>query len=169
MSASPIWSSARRKLIGIPTNPNLLPALLGLSASYRADPMADTPLKSQFDCGVDRDFLNDPPDAGARYPQARATPRYPIIAQAQIYEPLSGARVEGRTTEIGVNGCYLKVVETFPRNTIIELRMGRNGQQFRTWARVAYVNEKAGIGLAFLDTLAKDRQTILDWIRELKP
>jgi PilZ domain len=115
------------------------------------------------------DSLNGQLDAGARFGQTRAMPRYPLVAEAQIYEPLSRTRLHARTTEIGLNGCYVEVVNSLPRNTILELLILRNGQEFRTWARVAYVRESIGMGLAFLDTRARHRQTIRDWIRELKP
>lgn len=117
---------------------------------------------------MDKNILTRPPDAGARYPQVRAMPRYRLVAQADIYEPLSRTRLQARTTEIGANGCYVDVTNPFARNTVVELRILWNHSEFRTWARVAYVREDFGMGLTFLGTLAKQSQTIADWIRELE-
>jgi PilZ domain len=120
--------------------------------------------------GLDRDFLADPPEAGGRYAQPRTAPRYPMIAQAQIYEPLSRIRIEGRTTQISVKGCYVDAADSLPRNTVVELRIVRDHREFETWARVAQVDENTGMGLAFLGSSTKDSaQTMADWIRELKP
>jgi hypothetical protein len=115
------------------------------------------------------DFLADSLDAGSRFPQARATPRYPLVAEAEIYEPLSRTRAEARTTEIGARGCFLEMAKPLARSAIVELRIVRNRQEFRAWARVAYVTESVGVGLAFLGMLPIHRQTIMDWIRELNP
>ena len=76
-------------------------------ASFVAGP---SPLKGFLSAlGMNKNILTRPPDAGARYPQVRATPRYRLVAQAEIYEPLSRTRLQARTTEIGANGCYVDV------------------------------------------------------------
>jgi len=96
-------------------------------------------------------------------------PRYPLIADVEIYEPVSRTRLDGRTAEISTNGCYVDLTSPLPKNTLIQVRISRDSGEFRTWARVAYVHDKAGMGLAFFDTTAEQRRIIGDWIGELQP
>lgn len=116
-----------------------------------------------------KDFSNGPVDAGARHAQKRSVPRYPLIAAVEIFEPLSGIRLDGRTTEIAANGCYVEVGNPLSPNTVVQVRIRRDRRDLRAWARVAYVHENSGMGLAFLGSLTNELPIIADWIRDLKP
>lgn len=96
-------------------------------------------------------------------------PRYPLVASVEIYEPLSGAKLDGRTSKISTSGCYIDLLNPLPKNTLVQLRILRESQAFQTWARVAYVQEGLGMGLSFFDTLEDQRRIITGWIGELTP
>jgi hypothetical protein len=115
-----------------------------------------------------KDFSNGPVEAGARHAQKRSVPRYPLIAAVEIYEPLSHTRLAGRTTEIALNGCYVEVGNPLSRNTVVQVHIHQDHRDLRAWARVAYVHENNGMGLAFLGNPADHLPVIADWIQELK-
>ncbi len=116
---------------------------------------------------MNKDFLIQPPDAGARYAERRCVPRYPFIASVEIFEPVSRTSFTGQTAEISVKGCYVDMLNPPPANTVIQLRILRDKGTFETWARVAYAHEGLGMGIAFLRTLPDQERIIADWVAEL--
>jgi hypothetical protein len=122
---------------------------------------------SEAQVRLSEDYGIKPLDAGARYAERRSVPRYPFVADVEIYEPLSRTRLEGQTSEISANGCYVDVLNPLEKNTVLQLRILRDGQTFQTWARVAYVQPNLGMGVAFFDTLEEHRRIIADWLVDL--
>lgn len=116
---------------------------------------------------LSEDYASKPLDAGARYAERRSVPRYPFVANVEIYEPLGRIRLDGQTSEISANGCYVDVLNPLEKNTVLQLRIVRDGQSFQTWARVAYVQPNLGMGVAFFDTLEEHRRIIADWLVDL--
>lgn len=116
---------------------------------------------------LSEDYASKPLDAGARYAERRSVPRYPFVADVEIYEPLGRIRLEGQTSEISVSGCYVDLLNPLEKNTVLQLRIVRDGQSFQTWARVAYAQPNLGMGVAFFDTLEEHRRIIADWLVDL--
>lgn len=110
---------------------------------------------------------SDPP-SDARPPNARRTvPRYSLIVAVDIVEPASDLHLTGRVSEISRKGCYVDILNTLPVGTVIRLRMSRDQGEFSTLGTIIYVQEGAGMGVAFQDTPA-DQMKILDtWLAEL--
>jgi len=113
------------------------------------------------------DSFPHPPDAGTRFAERRAVPRYPFVAVVELFEPIARIRLSGRTAEIGLNGCYVDALNPLPPKTVCQLRIERDRGNFETWARVVYVHAGIGMGVAFFDTAPEQRATITDWIAEL--
>jgi hypothetical protein len=105
--------------------------------------------------------------AGLPFGQRRTVPRYSLIATAEVIEPPSDARMSGRISEISRKGCYFDILNTLPVGTIVQLRVTRDQGSFATMARIIYVQEGIGMGLAFIDP-PEDQLRILDsWLAEL--
>lgn len=49
--------------------------------------------------------------AGGRFPDSRAAPRYPLIAPAEIIEPLSKRSVTRTVSVISLTGCYFRIAD----------------------------------------------------------
>ena len=97
----------------------------------------------------------------------RTVPRYSLIVAVDIVEPASDLRLSGRVSEISRKGCYVDILNTLPEGTLIRLHMSRDQGKFLTLGNVIYVQEGAGMGVAFRDTPA-DQMKILDaWLAEL--
>ena len=105
-------------------------------------------------------------EAGARFAQKRSVPRYPFAAPAVILEPLTQTELSCRTSDISLGGCFVESVDQFPTNTIIRIRIERDGETFKSWCRVAHVQKGIGTGIAFLEHPAEARLTIQSWVAE---
>lgn len=112
------------------------------------------------------DSTGSPTVSGPTYRDKRGVPRFSLIATAELTEPTSGVRFSGRISEISRKGCFLDVLNTLPVETTIELRVSRDRGSFNSQAKVIYVQEGMGMGLAFLEVPA-DQLDILDsWLAE---
>jgi hypothetical protein len=109
----------------------------------------------------------DPNASGLPFGQRRSVPRYSLIASAEVIEPASDARMSGRISEISRKGCYFDILNTLPAGSVLQLRITRDQGSFTTVARIIYVQEGIGMGLAFVDP-PEDQLRILDsWLAEL--
>jgi hypothetical protein len=104
---------------------------------------------------------------GPPYREQRTVPRYEFIATVELVEPVSDMRLTGRVSEISRKGCYVDVLNTLPSGTKIRISITRDLGAFTTPAKVIYVQEGMGMGIAFVDPPA-DQLKILDaWLSEL--
>lgn len=116
---------------------------------------------------------NDSPSPGpplraaASASERRSVPRYCLIATAEIVEPCSDAHMSGRLSEISSKGCYVDLLNTLPRETVVEVRISRDQGTFAATGKIVYVQEGMGMGIVFLK-IADDQQKIIDsWLAEL--
>jgi hypothetical protein len=105
--------------------------------------------------------------AGERFPDSRAALRYPMIALAEITEPLKKRTVNGWTSVISLTGCYVRAADPPTAGTVVRLRIERDGATFETWAQIAHVRPNDGMGLAFFDTRQAQMDVLRGWIAEL--
>jgi hypothetical protein len=109
----------------------------------------------------------DPTRPGLPFGQRRTVPRYSLIASAEVVEPNADAHMSGRISEISRKGCYVDLLNTLPVDTKVQLRITRDQGAFVTKARIIYVQEGIGMGVAFVDP-SEDQLKILDsWLAEL--
>ena len=99
--------------------------------------------------------------------ERRTSPRYPFTATCDATEPKSGAKIIGRTSDLGRGGCYIDTIGPFPPGTNLVLRINRESQTLKIAAKVVFAQPGMGMGLAFADA-EPDQQALLDhWIAEL--
>ena len=100
----------------------------------------------------------------------RAVRRCPFIASAEVVDLSSDTRISGRTSELGVGGCYIKTPDSFPKGTLVQLRIFRGQGVFETQAKVVYSRNaqlNSGIGLAFQEMAPNQRSLLEDWLAEI--
>lgn len=113
------------------------------------------------------DSSGSPIDAGNSHRERRSVPRYALIAQADIVEPVSGVHIAGRISEISRKGCYVDLLNSLPVQTVVELRVTRDQGTFASRGRIIYVQEGMGMGIEFLATPHDEFKTLDSWLAEL--
>jgi hypothetical protein len=103
----------------------------------------------------------------ARHRKPRAVRRCPFVASAEVTELRSGARLSARTSELGLGGCYIDVLNPFPQGTTVQLRILRDQGVFETQAKVVYCDPRFGMGLAFSEMTPAHRSLLEVWLVEL--
>ena len=114
------------------------------------------------------DYFTSASDTSSAQVNKRTVPRYTFIATVDIVEPVTDTHFSGRISEISRKGCYLDILNTLPKGTVIHLMVSRDKGTFVTAGKIIYVQDGVGMGVAFTDT-QPDQLAILDsWIDELK-
>ncbi|HUJ33140.1 MAG TPA: PilZ domain-containing protein [Candidatus Acidoferrum sp.] len=114
-----------------------------------------------------QDFARKQPDAGARFAERRSAPRFPMVADADIVEPITRTHLSGRTAEVSVGGCYVDVQNPLPAGTVIQICIQRETGSFATWGRIAYAQQGIGMGIAFFNTVPEQAVILREWIAGL--
>jgi hypothetical protein len=100
-------------------------------------------------------------------PKQRSVRRCPLVASAEVTEPHSRALLSGRTSEIGLGGCYVDTLNSFPEGTLVGLRILRDHGVFETKAKVVYSDTGFGMGLAFTEMTPDQRSLLEAWLAEI--
>jgi hypothetical protein len=105
----------------------------------------------------------NPPES----PERRTFHRHPFVAQAEVTELRTGARIVAQTTELSSSGCYMGAADPFAEGSRVKVKLIKEGQEFETGAVVLRVHAEFGMGVAF-DELNPAQQAILDrWLDEI--
>ncbi len=99
--------------------------------------------------------------------ERRTHPRYPCTAAAEIVDSGSGARINGRTSDIGRGGCYVDTLNPLPVGSVVKIRLTKESQSFVAQAKVVYAMSGLGMGLAFTSADPEQLWTLQRWITEL--
>jgi hypothetical protein len=99
--------------------------------------------------------------------EQRTVPRYSFAATIEIIEPASEVHISGRVAEISRKGCYVDILNTLPKGTLILVRIVRDQGTFGSPGKIIYVQEQTGMGIAFVDPHADQLQILDAWLNEL--
>jgi hypothetical protein len=103
----------------------------------------------------------------ANSPERRKAIRYPFTAAAEVMEVTSQTRVAGRTSDLGLGGCYVDTISPLAVGTIVRLRMKREQNTFEATATVVYAHVSMGMGLAFTEIKPESQPVLRAWVAEL--
>ena len=97
----------------------------------------------------------------------RSVRRCLLVASAEVTELGSGTVLSGRTSELGLGGCYVDSLNPFPEGTLVGLRILRDQGVFETKAKVVYCDPNFGMGLAFTEMTPDQRSVLEAWLTEI--
>jgi PilZ domain len=99
--------------------------------------------------------------------EKRRTPRYIFFAAAELLEEKSEVRVASRVSELSLYGCYLDMMNPFPVDTSILLKIWtEESSVFQTKARIIYAQPNMGAGVQFGDVEPKSLALLQQWLAE---
>ena len=93
--------------------------------------------------------------------------RFPFSATVEAVETKSGTKVTGRTSDLGLGGCYVDTLSPFPVGTEAKIRILRENESFEAQARVVYSLIGMGMGLAFVSAQPKQIRLFQRWLQEI--
>jgi hypothetical protein len=99
--------------------------------------------------------------------ERRKIPRYAVNADSEVEEPRVQAKINGRMTDLGLGGCYVDAMMTFPVDTVVHMRMMREDLKFEADARVIFSKPGLGMGLMFTELSTDHQRYLAEWVDEL--
>lgn len=100
-------------------------------------------------------------------PERRIAKRYPFTASAEVVDLRSKARVTGRSSDLGIGGCYIDTLAPFAVGAAVQIRLERDQRKFEATGIVTYALVSMGMGLAFTDIKPEQRALLKEWVAEL--
>lgn len=99
--------------------------------------------------------------------ERRRTPRYIFFAAAELLEEKSDVRVASRLSELSLHGCYLDMMNPFPKDTPILLKIWtEENTVFQSKGSIIYAQPNMGAGVRFIDTDEKNLAVLQHWLEE---
>jgi PilZ domain len=117
---------------------------------------------------VTRDFLNHPHAAGNRFVERRTVPRYHLIAEIEVFDPIRRTKLTTYTAEIGASGCFVRVPAPLDVNTVIQVRIQKDRESFKTWGKVVHMQPGVGMGILFFRPEPNQEKILERWIAGFK-
>ena len=99
--------------------------------------------------------------------ERRRNLRFPFSATVEAIDTKSGTKVTGRTSDLGLGGCYVDTLSPFPVGTETKLRIIRETETFEAQAKVVYSLIGMGMGLAFVSAQPKQVRLFQRWLQEI--
>lgn len=100
-------------------------------------------------------------------PERRRNLRFPFSAEVELSESTSGTKVKGRTSDLGLGGCYIDMFSPLPIGTEAKIRILRGKESFDAQVKVVYSQVGLGMGVAFVSAQPKQFQIFQRWLLEI--
>jgi len=75
--------------------------------------------------------------------EQRRTPRFTFIASAELIEQKTEVRIATRVSELSLHGCYLDMMNPFPQDTLVLVKIFAGEDFFHAKAKIIYVQAKS--------------------------
>jgi len=96
--------------------------------------------------------------------EQRRAPRYTFIASAELIEQKTDVRIATRVSELSLHGCYLDMMNPFPQDTFVLVKIFAGEDFFQAKAKIIYVQPNLGAGLAFLEVEPQKLAVLQHWL-----
>lgn len=97
----------------------------------------------------------------------RRAARYRLIAEAEVIEVLTNAKLKGQTSDLSIGGCFLDMLNPLPKGAEVEVRIGHAGSTFTARGTVAFVVPNMGMGIALTNLGGSEVVILQEWILQL--
>jgi hypothetical protein len=98
--------------------------------------------------------------------ERRRTPRYVFFASAELLDEKSSVRVASRVSELSLHGCYLDMMNPFPQDTTVLLKIWTDEMIFQTKGRIIYSQPNMGAGVVFLEVQPMYLSILQKWLED---
>src|SRR5580704_5285205 len=112
----------------------------------------------------DNNFYTDEATIAA---ERRSHLRFPFTASVEAIEPKSGTRIQGRSTDLGLGGCYVDSLNPYAVGTVVKIRITKDRESFETKAMVTFSQVGMGMGLSFIAAEPQQSQIFQRWVTQL--
>ena len=98
--------------------------------------------------------------------ERRRVPRYQFIASAELIEEKTDVRIASRVSELSLYGCYLDMMNPFPVDTLVLVKISAGDAFFQAKSKIVYSQPNMGAGVAFLEIQPQYQKVLEHWLEE---
>lgn len=98
----------------------------------------------------------------------RRVPRYAFIATAELIEQKTDVRIATRVSELSLHGCYLDMMNPFPAETLVLVKISAGDVIFQAKSKIVYVQPNLGAGVTFLEVTPENEAILQRWLAQAK-
>jgi hypothetical protein len=109
-----------------------------------------------------------PSEAAIGYQEKRRSPRYSFIASAELIEVRADVRIATRVSELSLHGCYLDMMNPFPKDTLVLVKISAGDAFFEAKSQIVYSQPNMGAGVGFLEIESASQVVLERWLDELE-
>lgn len=99
--------------------------------------------------------------------ERRRNLRFPFSAAVEMTESATGAKIHGRTADLGLGGCYIDTLTPLPVGAEIKLKILKEDESFEAHGRVMFSQMGMGMGIAFISAQPNQVRTFQKWIQAI--
>src|SRR5712691_1163734 len=99
--------------------------------------------------------------------ERRCGTRSPFIAPVEMVEMRTGSRIQARTSDLSLQGCYIDTLNPLPVGAAVRLQIHRAGLTLDVLANVSSRHAGSGMGLVFGEITQTQRVVVESWLGEL--
>ena len=100
--------------------------------------------------------------------EQRRVPRYTFIATAELIEQKTDVRIATRVSELSLHGCYLDMMNPFPQDTLVLVKISAGDVVFQAKAKIIYAQPNLGAGVAFQEIAPEHLIILQGWLEQAK-
>jgi hypothetical protein len=100
--------------------------------------------------------------------ERRRTPRYGFIASAELIEVISDVRIVSRVSELSRFGCYLDMMNPFPVDTKVLVKISACEAYFEGRGKIAYSQPNMGAGVMFTEIEERYVPVLERWLEDME-
>ena len=98
--------------------------------------------------------------------ERRNTHRFLFEAPIELTIGATQDRIAAITTDVGLHGCFVKTVFSFPVGSMVKVKIVERQRSFSATGEVMYVLTREGMGIRFLNVKAMDFAILEEWVAE---
>lgn len=95
---------------------------------------------------------------------ARRESRQPFFAAIELLETESSVKIEARTGDLSLHGCYVDTMNPFPVGSKVRVRITHDEVTFEAMGRVAHAQSNVGMGVFFTEIQPQHAKLIATWL-----
>ncbi len=108
-------------------------------------------------------------NAGERFPERRAAPRFEFNAHLEIVDPLEQIKIAGQVTVLSQKGCFAQTQTRIQDRGVVRARIRKDDAVFETWAWAtpSRPDSETGVVLVFMDMPPEQAEVLTGWLGAL--
>src|SRR5438094_10135448 len=104
------------------------------------------------------------PEAAIAYLEKRRSPMYSFIASAELIDEKADVRIASRVSELSLHGCYLDMMNPFPKGTLVLVRIAAGDAFFNAKSKIIYSQPNMCAGVVFLQIEPQSQTSLEHWL-----